>query len=349
MLKSKFLFVLLVVLSSIISRGQQNDGIKYIRNAGVVVEAFEKITYYKKQQMPFKQVIVIDKRFDSSKTGYATTGFLQGYAKVVLKQSWSATLNNYFQNNLTPSSDKSLVIVLKSFWLQRGAMEQLVDKKIAKIPVASNGEYGGICSADMDIYVQSDSSLQALFRIENNFMNLAVRYQKSRIDEFFFLPFDSIARRLVDLNVPEVLTKKRKLTWKEVNDYYDQRFDIPVLKDTGIKKGVFKTFDEFKQNKPYISSFKFVNGRITDELYSTDNGREDIITEYWGFYDGKDLYIQAGLSAFKAIRQHNSFELFGSKIIGNYHNNPSQNDIRISGYEINRKILQVNMNTGKIY
>lgn len=356
MLKLRILIVISILFSSIITWCQRNDGLVNIREAGNMAEAFEKVFYYKLHKFPFKQIIVLDKRFDSSKLGYTNSGFIKGYSKITLDQSWSATLNSYFINNLDSSSNKSLIIVLKSFWLQRGALDHLVQKKITKTGMAGSGDYGGVypsdggaCIADMDIYVQSDSTLQALFRIEDVFINMSKRYRRSSLDQFFFLPFDSIARRLNGLSVPDVLAKKRRLSWTEVHNHYDERFKLTILLDGAIKKGVFKTFDDFRQNKPSETNFRFVNGRVTDELYVGDKGNEDIITEYWGFYDGKDLYIQTGLSAFKAIRQQDTFEIFGAKSVNNYHNDPGQNDIRFTGYEIERKILQLNMNTGKIY
>jgi hypothetical protein len=347
MLQGRPFLTIILLFSFITVFAQRNDGTRYIRNAEEFSVNFEKDTYYRQQVMPFNKIIVVDKRFDSSKVGYTTAGFLQNYSKIVLTRSWSDITTHYFKKHLDSTSNKSLVIVLKSYWLQKGAINHIVQKKIVKTNV-SGTEYGGSCIADMDIYVQTDSTLQALFRIDDVFLDLKSNYQKSTIQYFFFLPFDSIARRMATISVPEILAKKRKITWKEVNDHYDERFKLPVLADS-IKRGVYRTFDDFKQNKPAITSFKFVNERVVDNLYHGDKGTGELITDYWGFFDGRDLYIQAGLSAFKAVRQQDTFELFGSKVINNYHNSPGLNEIRVIGYDVDRKILQVNMDTGKIY
>lgn len=208
---------------------------------------------------------------------------------------------------------------------------------------------GGYVTSALDVYVQNDSSLWGLFKIDTSFINLASNYNKNRLEDFFFLPFDSIARRISTMPVPDVLATRRKLSWEEVNTYYDKRFDLPVLKDTGIKKGIFLRFDDFKNNKPMEGPFKFVNGKVTDELYIVSKDHEELVSKYWGFFDGNSLYIQTGLSAFKAIRQQDTFELYGAKQVTNYHNNGRQNDFNVSGYSVDKKILQVNMSTGKIY
>ena len=342
-----------LVLTNIVAftlYAQRDDGLQYIKNAGTAHESFEKITYYKNTRIPFHNIIVVDKRYDSSKTGYTTTGLFQnGNAKITIKETWSSILNKYFEKNLDASSPSSLVIVLKSFWLQKGTVEHLVNKKVIKKPISgSYMDEGGCATAELDIYVQTDTSLQALFRIDTSFLNLATRYNKNRVEDFFFLPFDSIARRLHTTNVADLLSKKRKLSWDEVHTYYDNRFSIPALKEP-IKKGVFRSFSDFKNNKPFETNFKFTNGRVTDELYIVGNGTEELVSKYWGFYDGNHLYIQAGLSAFKTIRQQNTFELYGSKHLTNYHNNGGQNDLRVAGYSIDRQILQLNMDTGELY
>lgn len=95
--------------------------------------------------------------------------------------------------------------------------------------------------------------------------------------------------------------------------------------------------------------FRFSNGKLTDELYIVNGNSEILVAKYWGFYDGKNLFIQAGMSAFKAVQQQNTFEIFGSKHVTNYHNNPQQGDIKLISFGLDNKILQVNMDTGKLY
>jgi hypothetical protein len=345
----KTIITVLLVLHLVTSPlfGQKNDDTWRIEEAGTISPSFEDITYYKKQVLPFKNIIVLDRRFDSSKAGYANV--LDGrsrHSKIVPKDSWSVILNNYFKRNLDALSSQSLVIIIRSFWIQKGVIDELTNKKV----VSNLNDYGGNCNAAIDIYVQTDTSLQALFQVDTSFLSMVSNFKKNRIENFFFLPFDSIARKIVTLNVEQILSKKRKLTWTEVNYYYSNRFNIPVLGEHLINKGIFMTFSEFRNNKPHSATFKFSEGRLTDELYITDNGRETLVPDYWGFCDEKgNLYIRCGFNAFKAIRQQNTFELFGAKHISNYHNYPGQNDIRITYNSLEEKILQVNMDNGEVF
>ena len=240
--------------------------------------------------------------------------------------------------------------------MQRGILDKTLDKKIVLKSTTGRAEgdkvkldNGRSCTVSLDFYSKSDTAFQALFQIDNFFINASKNYRKNTLDEFFFLPFDSIANKISITDISSLLQRKKKLSWKELNDYYDGRFNLPLLNETVIRKGVFMTFDDFKKNRPIETYFRLKEGKLTDELYMGKGETETLVTDYWGFFDGKFLYIKAGFSAFKAIRQHNTFEIYGSKQLSNYHNNAQPGDIKLNAMGIDRKILQVNMDTGELY
>ena len=351
------ILIALVIMVPILAKAQDNDGVQTIIRSGSTSESFESTIYHKSDRMPFRDIIVIDKRFDSSKTGYRPVAF-NNFSRIELKDSWSTILNNYFKKNLDTQSRQSLVIIIKSFWLQTGLLDHTVQQKVIEKPVVKtmdmgtwrigSGDVGGSCTASIDLFVQTDSSLQALFRIDTLFMN-TTRYNKNNIDEFFFLPFDSAARKISTLSIPDALSRKKKFSWPEVSKHYDQRFDLPVLKAPAIRKGIFLSFDDFRQNNPSTTEFVFRNGKLTDELYTVAGGKEELVVKYWGFSDGKQLFIQAGLNAFRAIRQKNTFEILGAHHLSNKRDQASPYSLRKETFRMKKKIMQVNMENGKIY
>ena len=125
------------------------------------------------------------------------------------------------------------------------------------------------------------------------------------------------------------------------------------MKEESPATGVFLTFQDFLNNKPRIAQFKFKKGKLTDELYSINNGKEELLNKYWGFSDSSSLYINIGMNAFKAIRKQNTFEVVGFRHInidkdyqsGNIYAEPLFGQLLTNK---TLKIFQVNMKSGKI-
>jgi hypothetical protein len=244
MRKTKLFFILLFQCYCLASISQRRDETKIIKEAGEITESFEGINYYKNNKAPFRDIIVVDKRFDTTKLGYTNSDF-----KILLGRSWSSVLNNYFKNNLEPSSDKSLVIFIKSYWLQRGVIDKVVKKKIILKDAFGNNELnlrdGGSCSANIEVFAKSGDDFQALFRIDTFFLNTITNFRKNKLADFFFLPFDSVFRKMITTDVTGLLDKRKKIAWNELTEHYDNRFNLPVCKEPYIKKGIFFTFEDF--------------------------------------------------------------------------------------------------------
>ncbi len=330
---------------------QKNDGTDYILNSQEFKTSFLEKSYYKDVKLPFNEIIIFDKRFDTSKLGYLKIPNIgkKAFGKIQLQRTWTAIINHYFRKNLNPSSTSKLIIYIRSFWMQEGALDEMTTKKVITKSILGKADAYGNSKADIDIYVQTDTTLQALFKIEDVFLNY-YKFTANKMDEWFFLPFDSLARKMATTDVTLTLNKKRKLSFKEVNDFYSRRTNIPVLENTETQKGIYLTFEDFKNNRLWLTDFKFTNGKVTDELYLINNGKQTLFTDFWGFNDGKNLLIKLGFNIFSAVRQQNTFEIFGAKHISNYHNNPGhQAQINLSSVSLDLKILQLNMETGTFF
>ena len=119
------------------------------------------------------------------------------------------------------------------------------------------------------------------------------------------------------------------------------------------QKGIYKSFDDFKNNTPWIVEFELKKGKITDELYVNSGTSSQVLPEYWGFYDGKQLFIKSGYNAFPAVQQQNSFEVYGSKFITHtqiaFRNAITGVVWGASKKVLDKKILQLNMETGEFH
>jgi hypothetical protein len=303
-------------------------------------------------KIPFKEIIVKDYRYDTTKYGYIR---VRGVRKMVFDAnpsiSFSSLLNNYFKANLDSSADKSLVIIIKTFWLQQGTSDLYTDEKLDERWGFLGGEdITGACYTSFDVFALGDNSYRALFRIEDEFEG--GRYRSSRVKQLFFAPFDSVVHRLTNLDVEKTLSTKKKFSLPELEKNYQSRFELPILKSEPAGRGVFMTFDDFKYNRLSHPEFVTTRGSLTDQLYIGPKG-DKLLSDYWGFYDGKDYYIRINFNFFKMVRQNNTFDLWGAKNIKRttdalyYDNNRSSLFVQTTKLEL--RPLQLDMSLGEVY
>ena len=342
-MKIRYVVLILVLIGPFVLRAQK-DETKFIKNSKESFYSFEDIHYLNDAKLPFKKIIVLDKSFDTTKTGYTLDKLSNRYSKIVLQKNWSEILNEYFRHNLDTNSQQNLFIVIQTFWLQFGMPAGVQRQKNINDVYKDDIDRGGSVITEIDVFVQSDSSFQAFFKIEGLILSLSA-YSKNKVDNFFFLPFDSMARRINSLSVSQTILNKRKIKLDEIHTVYNKRFQLPVLNQITPEKGVFLTFQDFKENKPRYTQFGLKKGDLTDEIYILNSGREELLENFWGFFDKSGLYIRLGANVFRAIRQQDTYELVG------FHHTNTYRDYQ-TGIEFttkSRKIFQVNMKTGMLY
>lgn len=305
--------------------------------------------------IPFKRIEVIDYRFDTSKVGYATYGNRDNHTRLAIQggvesflNSW---LNEYFKNNLDPNSSGTLVIVLKKLWLEYGSVNDMLRSKDvdieSQLPITNRNI---ICLADMDVFSKSDITYQALVRLTNNF--LIDKFERRSDFKLLLMPFDSLISKIRSMNVENTLNGKTKFQAGDIHTNYKKRFDIPVLSADSVNRGVFLSFNDFKNNKPAYPDFKYKKFELSTEVTILRDGKEVPVTEYWGFSDGKNLFVRTGFLPFKVIRQGYTFDMLGAVksktqpvII------PLPGGMYIQTSTVNTPVypMQVDMETGKVY
>lgn len=305
-------------------------------------------------RLPFKNIIVKDYRFDTTKIGYYRTR-TQIALNAPPSVAFTSSLNEYFHDLLDPASEKAMVIIVKTFWLQ-----QEYDVTENNVGIKSGNFYfpsgNAVCVADFEVFSQTGNELRALLKLDYEF-DLS-SYRKSRLDEVSLIAFDSIAVKIQSMPVDEMLARKKVFTWEELDKAYTKRFDLPVLTTVSPPKGVFLTFDDFRQGKIGHSDFVFRKGSLTDELYVKSGNSETLLLEFWGFFDGKDYYIRLGHNFFRLLRQNNTFDFMGAKNLTRYSSNfdnysgrgvNSNGRLTITQTKLDLKPLQIDMQTGEVY
>lgn len=303
-------------------------------------------------KIPFKRIEILDYRFDTTKVGYASNKF---DSRLLIKDgvgnSLGNYLNHYFKNNLDNSSSRTLLIVLKKFWLQYGITNQLLKTKRTDFSLVSNFlPKNSICLASMDVFAETEQGYKGLTRLASTFS----ADEKSDDISVLLLPFDSLMQNLVSLDLQSILAQKRNFARSEIQSNYQSRLNIPIL-NGALKRGIYLTFDDFKNNKISYPDFSYKESKHSTDVMIKENGKDVAFIDYWGFFNGHDLFIKFGLTPFKAIRQGNSFDLYADLRNENY-NYPIYTQNQMALLTLDKRYtflpsypLQVDMENGELY
>lgn len=308
--------------------------------------------------LPFRNIILVDSRFDTSKAGYVKTG--RSYKKVATEKPFAGTLQTFLNRKYQLPADTSLpalLIVIKKFWLQESSLAEQKAYKMAKAS-STTSEFAS-CATGFDVYMVAEENYIPVFKwdtvcTENSPL-------KKCVNRLITQPFEYCIAKIGRMDFSKIQLAKRKLAWSDIEQYNDQRFAFPRFKTETFEKGIYKTFQDFLQNKPAKQEFVIQYGAQTDEVFVTEAGTPVLLTEFWGVCNGGKNYVKIGFNIRELIKQNNTYDLWGSKFtIDKSFRNPAHSNtpataiigsalFNNNAVESNHKPLQLNMETGTVY
>jgi len=304
--------------------------------------------YPLKGRIPFKQIEVLDSRFDTAKVGYLRRGYR--YRKLVtqnnLSNSLTLLLNKQYKNNLSPESELTLLLVIKHLWLKDKDGNGLsMGMPISK----SFSESHSI----IDVYAKSGNTYIPLFKSDSTILKYAKLSKQG--DELVALPFIGCLKKLVSKTSAELLAMKKKVSFDEVVAYNNKRFDYPVSSKHRMVKGIFMSFKDFLHNEPVTAPFSVNLNNQIDEVYWVNDNSKKVVEKFWGFCDGKRIYIKLGNNFFPLYQDGYTYSLWGNPNITYRYwqlwlgSSNSDATLKRSMRNHKNRPLQVNMETGEVY
>jgi hypothetical protein len=119
----------------------------------------------------------------------------------------------------------------------------------------------------------------------------------------------------MDTKITSIMGRK-KFSLEEISRHNEDDFNMPALKDTSLRKGVYMTFDEFKNNNPSQTHFELKEDKLTDIIYiKQPDGTEYVARDIWGYCNGEKAFIKSADNFFLLQRAANAFYIFGAKNI----------------------------------
>ena len=318
-------------------------------------------------RLPFSRIRIIDSRFDTSKIGYVLSdelfrGKRTVFEKMVLIGGSGNAIERYYNDYYAGSFSQNnfeLLIVMKRFWFS--AMSHSSSKRI-ETAIYLNEEDNLNCK--WEYYIGKDGKYLPVKRIDTIIRNTEdlSRYIREEFSEkkMAFLKFTlkSMIEILDYSNAVRQFDNQPKKALGEIQEFNKRMNGIPVLHDSTFNKGVYLSFDDFKNNRPSIVDF--VEKKMRYKIISTENYLEnlkgEIISNYWGYSDGKE-FRYGMLGNDKIFRVQNTFCFFIkvegyiriSGIVDVYSYGGPDNNTKTS-----KKIemwvpFQIDMETGLIY
>lgn len=270
--------------------------------------------------LPFSSIKIIDNRFDTSKFGFAPTSGLsknkrRNGAKMIFKEGVAKALEDYyneFYENAFSANGIQLVIVLKKFW-----MSGIDNRRNKEIDISNNERGTSFLYCKLEYYLNKNNLFIPVKRIDTIVNGVLYKSEKNENNQYknWNKVFKLILNGLIEVfdfnSIVSQFNKLPQKTWNEIQRFNSSYYDIPILRDTVFKRGVYLSFYEFKQNNPSIINFKEGKLRIGNNKYENylEDDKGNLIGNYWGYCTGSELKIGKYRNE-KLYKKNNTFEFF---------------------------------------
>ena len=264
--------------------------------------------------IPFSAVRIIDSRYDTTIIGFFIEGFLtmkDSSHRLAIEH----TINKYYHNDFTAGKD-TLIIQLEKLSIQDRI---IVDENLAltagrlvcKEYSGGNGMYkylGTIDTMMSEKYVSTNE-----FYIHQN----SKKHINFEFWDFYLLRLCEAMLRPESLKTDSLDPSQNK--YYSLNEIYSdglKKRDKPILKDSTLKPGFYRNFSEFVNNEP---TFLYVNDESLKKLLEVMHYRvdkkipnEEPDTSYWGYCDGKRIFVRGEYNFFQLERRDAGFYIAAS-------------------------------------
>ena len=316
------------------------------KSATYVLYADEKSTL--STRLPFAAVTFADVRYDTTFVAINWQANAGGKAGRTFKKKLNladgvaagltAYVNDFYKSNFSPGGSE-LVCFIKEFSIT--LKNSLANDRYLRVN-------SGKVNVELECFYKSGNLLIPAIRVDTSYEQVNSRINKTfpQLVKEMIHPFlDKLAR----LDTASIL-KRKSYPENDIQKRYYGRFNIPILTSEHFTKGVYRTFDEFKNNAPSITNFtvkdiyRFGDNTRFNLLYDSANNIINTL-EIFGFCDGTTCWIQHGDHCFPLVRVDHSFEYL--YYIFPNSNGPSRPPSLIDRISPFKFLLAVNMENGK--
>jgi len=223
-------------------------------------------------------------------------------------------LHDYLQLSANDSLPQ-LLMVIKKLWLSdelEMAGKVGNNDRVQRAELRTDQWTSGI-DVNIEWYIREKEVYFPLYRFDS------IITKKLTVSEYA-PQFLSLAIASSLQRMPQMLTRleairhKRNFNIDEINERNCGAFNLPVLKDSVLKKGVYSSFTEFKNNSPSHEAYSIRKEKLADILYIQGvGGNEYVARDVWGYCDGTNAFIKSVDNFFLLQQLDKAFYIFGAK------------------------------------
>jgi hypothetical protein len=300
---------------------------------------------------PFSHFEVIDDRPDTTRIGVHGNLPMNSHEfdrQLIfpgpVAQELTRYLNRYFVH---PDAPDTVVVVLRQLWLSDTDPYFPSAHPFRPAGQGQQAEKTHI-RLKAEVYARRDNRYLPLLRVDTLQATGNVTYSTVKCT------YNGWEKELVavfgELTENAALAAARKessgnwITRDDIYRFNQSRFDIPILNSPELTRGVYTSFEEFRNNAPSIHDFEIKTENGPALYLKSGDGNSYYTHDAWGYCDGKQVFLMRGGLLQPLLKAGNSFCFYGTE--PDYHT-PSPG--AFGGHTERHCLYIIDMDTGDIY
>lgn len=237
----------------------------------------------------FNIIKVVDSRVDTTIIGIFKTGFNDSEKEnVIYNQPLSSTLMGFLNNSLPKiNSSNSIILQVNKF-----AVNQYIAYTKVGFSTSKVKRQFAVLEARLSYFLKSGDEYLKLLERDYSFEEKGISVGNKHSDNVYSLFKESLSDlEKTGFNAQE----KEKLSWADIAR---KKSTFPILTTTQLKKGIYMSFLEFRNNEPSVTNIEVVanpKDSTFQLMFISEAGTKKAITadtKIWGFSDGQNSYFK---------------------------------------------------------
>lgn len=261
------------------------------------------------QSSLFSHFEVLDLRPDTQRIGihYTHTRADHSYNRQLVFAHPAATEISSFLDSISARKDApyTALIVLRTLWISdpNYIREDLVrdpERRFEKSHIRLKAE----------VYAAKDNHYIPLLRFDSlqvSYRNVTYDLYGQNLADMLNYLADSALRLL-----PSKMAENRVVSLEDIRQFNQSRFELPIYHDIRLNKGVYNSFEEFKNNTPSIRNYEIKEEDHQLLLYiKEEGGKSYYCRTAWGYCDGQNVFVMKNGALHLAWKEDNALYMLG--------------------------------------